>query len=129
VADADAGNVRLPIVPRFPEGVRNLKEPIIQHLSDSLLERRWIDAGPDGLDGQRIEFPGLELTIAEAVVSAKLLDGRSLVAIARPTQPWVEIEASGGMAGVVWPRRAELLPAYVVGSLAAFWLLQRISIL
>lgn len=91
------GNVRLPIVLRFPEGVRNVKEPIIQHLSDSLLERRWIDAGPDGLDGQRIEFPGLELTITEAVVSAKLLDGRSLMAIARPTQPWVEIAPSGGI--------------------------------
>jgi hypothetical protein len=29
--------------------------------------------------------------------------------------------------GVVWPRRAELIPAYLVGSLGAFWLLQRIA--
>ena len=91
------GDRRLAVVLRFAEGVRDTSEPIVQHLSDSLLERRWIDAGPGGLDGQRIEFPGLELTITEAVVSAKLLDGRSLMAIARPTQPWVEIEASAGM--------------------------------
>jgi hydrogenase/urease accessory protein HupE len=88
---------RLPIVLRFPEGVRNTREPIVQRLSDSLLERRWIDAGHDGLAGRRIDFHGLELTITEAVVVAKLLDGRSLMAIARPSQPWVEIEPSGGI--------------------------------
>jgi len=95
------GDRRLNIVLRFPEGVRDVKEPIIQHLSDSLLERRWIDTGPDGLAGKRIGFPGLELTITEAVVSAKLLDGRSLMAIARPSQPWVELEPSGGIWGTV----------------------------
>jgi hydrogenase/urease accessory protein HupE len=88
---------RLPIVLRFPEGVRNTREPIVQRLSDSLLERRWIDAGHDGLAGQRIDFHGLELTITEAVVVAKLLDGRSRMAIARPSQPWVEIEPSSGI--------------------------------
>jgi hydrogenase/urease accessory protein HupE len=87
---------RLPVVLRFPEGVRNLKEPLIQHLSDSVLERRWIDAGPRGLTGQRISFPGLELTITEAVVRTQLLDGRSLMAIARPSQPWMKIEATHG---------------------------------
>ena len=42
-----------------PTSVRNLKEPTVQELTDSLVERRWIDAGPDGLAGRRIEFPGL----------------------------------------------------------------------
>ena len=40
--------MRLPVVLRFPEGVRELREPLVQQLSDSLLERRWIDAGPAG---------------------------------------------------------------------------------
>jgi HupE / UreJ protein len=33
------------------------------------------------------------------------------------------------MLRVSWPRRAELLPAYVVGSLAAFWLVQRLAVM
>jgi len=86
--------MRLPVVLRFPDTVRELREPVVQQLSDSLLERRWIDAGPEGLTGKRIEFPGLELTITDAVVRAELLDGRSWIAIARPSQPWVEIEAT-----------------------------------
>ena len=31
--------------------------------------------------------------------------------------------------GVRWPRPAELLPAYVVGSLGAFWLVQRLTVM
>jgi len=87
---------RLPVVLRLPEGVRNLREPVVQELADSLLERRWIDAGPEGLAGLRIHFPGLQLTITDAVVRVKLLDGRNWMAIARPSQPWVEIAATRG---------------------------------
>jgi len=47
--------MRLPIVLRFSDGVRNLREPLVQSLADSILERRWIDAGPDGLPGTRID--------------------------------------------------------------------------
>jgi len=73
---------RLPIVLRFPENVHNLREPVIQELSDSLLERRWVDAGPQGLAGKRVEFAGLQLTITDAVVRVKLLDGRNWMTIA-----------------------------------------------
>jgi len=31
--------------------------------------------------------------------------------------------------GIVWPKRAELVPAYLVGALGAFWLLQRLAFL
>jgi hydrogenase/urease accessory protein HupE len=92
--------MRLPVVLRLPEGIRDLREPLIQQLSDSVLERRWVDAGPQGLEGQRIAFPGLELTITEAVVRAELLDGRSWMAIARPSQPWVELDAARGMPAI-----------------------------
>ena len=94
------GTLPLPVVLRLPEGVRTVKEPLVQHLSDSVLERRWIDASPDGLTGERIGFPGLELTITDVVVRANLLDGRSWMGIARPSQPWVEIDASRGLAAV-----------------------------
>jgi hydrogenase/urease accessory protein HupE len=88
--------VRLPVVLQVPEGVSNLKEPVIMELADSRLERRWIDAGPEGLAGRRIEFPGLQYTITDAVVRVSLLDGRNWMVIARPGQPWVEIEAAPG---------------------------------
>ncbi|MCB1733056.1 MAG: HupE/UreJ family protein, partial [Halieaceae bacterium] len=88
--------VRLPVVLQVPEGVSNLREPVIMDLADSRLERRWIEAGPEGLTGKRIEFPGLQYTITDAVVRVSLLDGRNWMVIARPGQPWVDIEAAPG---------------------------------
>jgi hydrogenase/urease accessory protein HupE len=89
--------MRLPVVLSLPEEVRDLRKPVVQNLSASLLERRWVDAGPHGLAGKRIDFPGLQLTITDVVVRVKLLDGRSWTAIARPAQPWIKIEATRSM--------------------------------
>ncbi len=69
---------RLPVALRVPADVRNVKEPSVQELADSLLERRWIDAGPGGLAGKRIEFPGLQVTITDVLVRVELLDGRTV---------------------------------------------------
>jgi hydrogenase/urease accessory protein HupE len=85
--------MRLPIVLKLPEA-RNLKEPSVQELADSFLERRWIDAGPNGLAGKRIQFPGLQATITDVLVRVEMLDGRKWTAIIHPSQPWVEIAAS-----------------------------------
>jgi len=85
---------RLPIVLKIPEDVRNIKPPLVQELADSVVERRWIDAGPNGLPGRRIEFIGLPLTITDVLVRIEMLDGRTWTTIARPSQPWVEISAS-----------------------------------
>ena len=63
--------MRLPVVLKLPDDVRNLKDPVVQELTDSLVERRWIQAGPHGLAGKRIEFPGLQLTITDVLVRAK----------------------------------------------------------
>ncbi len=86
--------MRLPLVLKMPDGVKNLKEPMVQELTDSLVERRWIDAGRDGLVGKRVEIAGLQFTITDVLVRVQLLDGRALQTIARPSQPWVEIAAS-----------------------------------
>ena len=63
--------MRLPVVLKLPDDVRNLKDPVVQELTDSLVERRWIDAGTNGLAGKRIEFPGLQLTITDVLVRMK----------------------------------------------------------
>ena len=92
--------MRLPIVLRLPDDVKNLREPNVQELADSFVERRWIDAGPNGLAGKRIEFPGLQLTITDVLVRVEMLDGRKLTTIVHPSQPWVEIAASQTWMGV-----------------------------
>ena len=86
--------MRLPLALKMPDGVRNVKEPVTQELADSLLERRWIDAGPNGLAGKRVEIKGLQFTITDALVRVELLDGRTFQTIARPSRPWVEVAAT-----------------------------------
>jgi hypothetical protein len=85
---------RLPLLLSLPEGVTDLKPPVIQELNDSLIERRWIDAGPNGLAGKRIDIKGLQFTITDALVRFELLDGRTVQTIVRPSQPWVELAAA-----------------------------------
>ena len=86
--------MRLPVALKLPDGVRNVEEPSVQELPGSLLERRRIDAGPNGLAGKRIEFPGLQLTITDVLVRMERLDGRTMQTIVRPSQPRFEIAAS-----------------------------------
>jgi len=90
--------IRLPVVLEMPEGVRNFKEPTVQELTDSLLERRSVDAGPGGLAGKRIDFPGLQVTITDVLVRIELLDGRTWTMVARPSAPFVEIAEARGPA-------------------------------
>jgi hypothetical protein len=93
--------MRLPVGLEMPDGVRNVKEPMVQELSDSLLERRSIQASGGGLAGKRIEFPGLQVTITDVLVRVALRDGRQWTTIVRPSQPWVEIAAARGPMAVL----------------------------
>jgi hydrogenase/urease accessory protein HupE len=88
--------MRLPVALRLPDGVRDVRDPIVQDLTDSLLERRTIDAGGDGLVGRRIDFVGLQATITDVLVRVALLDGTRSTTIVRPAQPWIELTAVGG---------------------------------
>ena len=69
--------MRLPIVLTLPADVRNIKAPTVEELADSIVERRWIDAGPKGLSGRRIEFVGLQVLITDVLVRVEMLDGRN----------------------------------------------------
>jgi hydrogenase/urease accessory protein HupE len=93
--------MRLAVTPEFPRDVRQLKTPVSQETIDSVVTRYWIEAGPSGLSGKRIEFPGLQGTITDVLVRVELLDGRSWTAIVHPSQPWVEITAAQTGAEVV----------------------------
>ncbi|HEX8801295.1 MAG TPA: HupE/UreJ family protein [Terriglobales bacterium] len=92
--------MRLPIALKLPDDVKNLREPSVEELADSLVERHWIDAGQNGLEGKSIEFPGLQATITDVIVRVELLDGRSWTAIVRPSQPRLEITPAPGRLAV-----------------------------
>ena len=92
--------MRLPIALQFPDGVRNVTGPALEELTDSLLERRVIDAGAAGLAGRRIQFAGLQGTITDVLVRVKLLDGRHWTTIVRPSQAWFEMASPQGSLAV-----------------------------
>lgn len=83
--------MRLPVTLALPDGVKNLVEPKLDELSDSLLERRAIDAGPGGLAARRIAFPGLQLTITDVLVRVERLDGSVSTEIVHPGRAWFEL--------------------------------------
>src|SRR6266487_591742 len=88
--------MHLPVILKLPDEMRNLKEPVVQQLTDSLVERRWIEVGPKGFAGRRIEFPGLQLTITDVLVRVQTLDGTHSTTLVHPSQPWVEIAVARG---------------------------------
>jgi hydrogenase/urease accessory protein HupE len=89
--------MRLPIVLKLPDRMKNLKDPVVSELADSLVERRWVDAGPNGLTGERIEFAGLQLTIADVLVRVQKRDGTVSTNLVRPARPWIEVAAAPGL--------------------------------
>jgi hypothetical protein len=88
--------MRLPVVLKLSDDVANVKEPIVQELTDSLVERRWIDAGPGQFAGKRIEFVGLQGTITDVLVRVEWLDGSTQVTRVLPSAPSFVVEAAPG---------------------------------
>jgi len=86
----------LPVVLQLPDDVRNVTEPATHELPDSLIERRVIAAGGEGLAGRRVEFAGLQATITDVLVRVRLRDGRQMTTLVHPSQPWIEIASSRG---------------------------------
>lgn len=85
--------MRLPVVLRFPENTRNVTEPVVRELSDSLVERRVIEAS-GSLTGTRIDMVGLQATITDVLVRVQMLDGTYSTTLVRPSNPWIEIATS-----------------------------------
>jgi hydrogenase/urease accessory protein HupE len=92
--------MRLPVVLKLPDGVRNVTEPAVQELSDSLVERRLIEANAGTLAGARMEFPGLQATITDVLVRVALLDGSRSTTLVRPSRPWLQIATASGSLAV-----------------------------
>ena len=93
-----SAGMRLPILLQLPKAAKNLSPPTIQELTDSLVERRAVRIA-GGLGGQRIDFVGLQGTIADVLVRVHLLNGQNWSAIVRPSQAWIEITPTQGRLG------------------------------
>lgn len=91
----------LPVALKVPDAVREAHAPVVQQLSDSLVERHVLEAGSAGIAGQRFAFPGLEATITDVLVRVRLLDGAQSTTLVRPSRPWVDVAASSGTATVL----------------------------
>ena len=87
--------MRLPVALEFGPGTRDLVEPHVRELSDSLLERRVIEVS-GGLAGKRVEIVGLSGTITDVLARVQLRDGAYSTSLVRPAQPWLEISAARG---------------------------------
>jgi len=87
--------MRLPVGLKLPAGARDVTEPSLRELADSLVERRVIEVA-GGLAGQRIEFVGLQATITDVLVRAQLRDRDRATTLVHPSQPWIEIAAVRG---------------------------------
>jgi hydrogenase/urease accessory protein HupE len=93
--------MRLPVRLVFPDGARDVREPVVQELTDSLIERRTLDAGESGLPGKRIAFVGLEATITDVLVRVALLDGTGSTTLVRASEGSVAIARAMGPLAVV----------------------------
>lgn len=93
--------MRLPVVVRLPDDVRDVTQPATQEFSDSLVVRQIFDAGPTGLAGRRIEFVGLQATVTNVLVRVQMLDGTSSTSLVRPSDPWVDIVTRQGRLSVI----------------------------
>ena len=91
---------RLPVALAFPAETRNIVEPVERVLSDSVVERRVVDFGPDGLAGTRLDFPGLQLTITEVLVRVTRRDGTHWTELVKPGHPWIEIRERRGVLAI-----------------------------
>jgi hypothetical protein len=91
---------RLPVVLRFPDGVVNVTAPVERPISDSVIERRLIDA-PGGLAGKRIEFVGLQATITDVLVRIEMENGAHTAMIVRPSRPFVDVPEEQGTLPIV----------------------------
>lgn len=87
--------MRLPVLLQFSDGIKAVTVPSERQLSDSVVERRIVEAA-GGLAGERISFVGLQATITDVLVRVKLLDGTVNTTFVRPAQPWIDIQAAQG---------------------------------
>ena len=81
-----------PATLQLPEHWQTVGEPTVRQFSDSALHRRVVSVPDGAIEGGVIRFIGLEGTITDVFVRFAWLNGAESTAIARPSQPYVDID-------------------------------------
>ncbi|MDE2368812.1 MAG: HupE/UreJ family protein [Burkholderiales bacterium] len=92
---------RLPVEPQLPANCRTLDGPHAQQLPGTRIERSSVDCGERGLDGRRIEFPGLQVTITDVLARLARRDGTTETLMAGSSRPWIDVAHRQGLGAVV----------------------------
>mgnify|MGYP001826937545 CR=1 FL=1 len=87
---------------QLPEAWQAVGEPSIRQLPDAALHRHIVDVPSSAIDGAVIHFIGLESTITDVFARFVWLDGTETTAIARPSQPWIEVTVQRNAWQVAW---------------------------
>ncbi len=87
---------------QLPSEWQPLGERTITQLPNFALHRQLLQISADDIDGSVIQLVGLEATITDVFVRFKWLDGTETTAIARPSQPWIEVVTQRGAWQVAW---------------------------
>jgi hydrogenase/urease accessory protein HupE len=87
---------------QLPETWKTVGEPSVRQLPDAALHRHVVDVPRGVVDGAVIRFAGLESTITDVFARFVWLDGSETTAVARPSQPWIEVMAQRGAWQVAW---------------------------
>jgi hydrogenase/urease accessory protein HupE len=87
---------------QLPDVWKTVGEPTVKQLPDSALHRHVVDVPGGVIDGAVIRFVGLESTITDVFARFVWLDGSETTAIARPSQPWIEVLAQRSAWQVAW---------------------------
>ena len=77
---------------QLPEVWQTLGEPTVRRQLDAFLHRYVVNVPGGDINGGVIRFIGLEATITDVFARFIWLDGSETTAIARPSQPWIDIE-------------------------------------
>lgn len=75
----------------LPKEWQTVGQPTERRRSNDIVFQRTVTTGQEGINGQKISFPGLEATITDVFVRVNRADGSQMTTVARPTKPWVEL--------------------------------------
>ena len=91
-----------PATLQLPDTWLPVGDPSVRQLPDAALHRHIVDVPGGAIDGAVIQFVGLESTITDVFARFVWLDGSESTAIARPSQPWIEVIAQRSAWQVAW---------------------------
>ena len=87
---------------QLPQDWQSVDTPSVQRLPDAALHRHVVDIPQGALEGAMIRFIGLEATITDVFARFVWLDGTETTALARPSQPWIEVLVPPSAWRVAW---------------------------